>query len=227
MVVQLGLATIPFGMRSSAAALTSGTTSGQSGSMRQAEELSMTMAPAAATLSPNCREADAPMENSATSTPRWSAVATSSTTTPSSVAPGRAGAGEEPQPVVGKAAGVEHGTHDRADLAGRAVHPDGQHLLALQLEGPVQRHHRLSRPGSARTTQVSRMDEVEIISMLMPSWARTSNMVADTPGWVFIPAPMIDTVAMSGSASDLAGADLRLQRPAHLGWRWPGRRAGR
>ena len=35
---------------------------------------------------------------------------------------------------------------------------------------------------SARTTQVSRMDEVEIISMLMPSWARTSNMVADTPG---------------------------------------------
>ena len=44
------------------------------------------------------------------------------------------------------------------------------------------------------------MDDVEIISMLMPSAASVSNMVADTPGWVFMPAPMIDTVAMSGSA---------------------------
>ena len=52
MVVQLGLATMPFGMSSRAWALTSGTTSGTSGSMRQADELSITMAPAAATTAP-------------------------------------------------------------------------------------------------------------------------------------------------------------------------------
>src|SRR5256885_11942012 len=50
MVEQFGLATIPFGMRRSAWALTSGTTSGTSGSMRQALELSMTMAPALAAI---------------------------------------------------------------------------------------------------------------------------------------------------------------------------------
>src|SRR5262245_2680551 len=48
MVEQLGLATMPLGMRRSASALTSGTTSGTSGSMRQALELSMTTAPALA-----------------------------------------------------------------------------------------------------------------------------------------------------------------------------------
>ena len=48
-VVQFGLATIPFGMCSKASRLTSGTTSGTSGSILQADELSMTMAPAAAT----------------------------------------------------------------------------------------------------------------------------------------------------------------------------------
>ena len=48
MVVQFGLATMPLGMARSASALASGTTSGTSGSMRQAEELSMTVAPAAA-----------------------------------------------------------------------------------------------------------------------------------------------------------------------------------
>ena len=47
MVVQLGLATMPLGMERNAPALASGTTSGTSGSMRQAEELSMTVAPAA------------------------------------------------------------------------------------------------------------------------------------------------------------------------------------
>ena len=105
MVVQFGLATIPFGMRSSASALTSGTTSGQSGSMRQAEELSITMAPAAATFSANSRDADGAhgeqgdvdaavvggghvLDDDAVEDP-----------------PGRAGAGEQAQPVVRKAAG--------------------------------------------------------------------------------------------------------------------------
>src|SRR5271166_6622564 len=48
MVEQLGLATIPLRMWRRASALTSGTTSGTSGSMRQALELSTTTAPAQA-----------------------------------------------------------------------------------------------------------------------------------------------------------------------------------
>src|SRR5438067_10825094 len=55
MVEQLGLATIPLGIFRSASALTSGTTSGTSGSMRQALELSTTMAPARAAMGLNSR----------------------------------------------------------------------------------------------------------------------------------------------------------------------------
>ena len=81
MVVQLGLATMPLGIERRAWALTSGTTRGTSGSMRHAEELSTTMAPAAATLGASSFEVAPPAENRATSTPEKSAVAASSTTT--------------------------------------------------------------------------------------------------------------------------------------------------
>ena len=79
MVVQLGLAMMPFGTSSSACALTSGTTRGTSGSMRQADELSMTVAPAAATTGARVFEVAPPAENSAISRPLQSAVAASST----------------------------------------------------------------------------------------------------------------------------------------------------
>ena len=80
-VVQFGLAMIPLGRSSMACGLTSLTTSGTSGSMRQALELSMTTAPASAKRGACAREPVAPAENSAMSTPVGSAVATSSTTT--------------------------------------------------------------------------------------------------------------------------------------------------
>ena len=48
--------------------------------MRNAEELSITIAPAAANLAANSRDDDAPAENSAMSSPLGSAVAASSTT---------------------------------------------------------------------------------------------------------------------------------------------------
>src|SRR4051812_26842085 len=83
-VVQFGLATIPLGIDASAPALTSGTTSGTSGSIRQADELSMTTAPAAATRGANTRDADAPFENNAMSSPENEAVSVSSTTISSS-----------------------------------------------------------------------------------------------------------------------------------------------
>lgn len=55
-VVQFGLAMMPLGRLSAASGLTSETTSGTSGSMRQAEELSITTAPWEATFSASARE---------------------------------------------------------------------------------------------------------------------------------------------------------------------------
>ncbi len=80
MVVQLGLATIPFGIDDRADSLTSGTTRGTSGSIRHADELSTTMAPAAAKRGASWREAVAPLEKRAMSMPEGSATAASSTT---------------------------------------------------------------------------------------------------------------------------------------------------
>jgi len=80
-VVQLGLAMIPLGRSSAASGLTSDTTRGTSGFMRQAEELSTTTAPASANFGANSREAVAPAEKMAMSMPERSAVATSSTVT--------------------------------------------------------------------------------------------------------------------------------------------------
>src|SRR5437588_3031016 len=69
MVEQFGLATIPFGMLRRASAFTSGTTSGTSGSMRQALELSITIAPARAAIGLDPRLTDAGVDDSTMSTP--------------------------------------------------------------------------------------------------------------------------------------------------------------
>jgi hypothetical protein len=69
MVVQLGLAMMPFGRLAAACGLTSATTSGTSGSMRQADELSITTAPAAATFGASSFDVALPAENSTTSSP--------------------------------------------------------------------------------------------------------------------------------------------------------------
>ena len=68
-VVQFGLAMIPFAGRIASSGLTSETTNGTSGSIRHAEELSITTPPAAATLGAMIREACLPMEKSARSRP--------------------------------------------------------------------------------------------------------------------------------------------------------------
>src|SRR5438105_14697780 len=68
MVEQLGLATMPFGIVRNASALTSGTTRGTSGSMRQALELSITMAPARAAMGLYSRLIDAGVLDSTMST---------------------------------------------------------------------------------------------------------------------------------------------------------------
>src|SRR4051794_273980 len=52
---------------------------------------------------------------------------------------------------------------------------------------------------AARTTHETRIDDVEMISMFTFASASASNMSAATPGWLFIPAPINETFAMSGS----------------------------
>src|SRR5699024_249014 len=79
MVVQVGFARMPLATASRAPGLTSLTTSGTSGSERQAEELSTTVTPAAANRSAWAREVAPPAENRAMSSPLVSASAASST----------------------------------------------------------------------------------------------------------------------------------------------------
>jgi hypothetical protein len=47
-----------------------------------------------------------------------------------------------------------------------------------------------------------RIDDVEIISMLMPSAAKASNMSAATPGLLLIPAPTSESLAIASSVSN-------------------------
>jgi hypothetical protein len=69
MVVQLGLAMIPLGRLARAWGFTSATTSGTWGSLRQAEELSITTAPAAATLGASALDVSLPAEKKTMSRP--------------------------------------------------------------------------------------------------------------------------------------------------------------
>ena len=72
-VVQFGLAMMPLRAFATSAPLTSATTSGTSGSIRQADELSITVAPAAANVGASSRDPAPPAENSAMSSPDGSA----------------------------------------------------------------------------------------------------------------------------------------------------------
>jgi len=76
---QLGLAMIPRWLRR-LCALISGTTSGTAGSMRKADELSITVAPACTASGAKRREVAAPAENSATCTPAKLSAHSSRTT---------------------------------------------------------------------------------------------------------------------------------------------------
>ncbi|CAM5714795.1 hypothetical protein STENM223S_11726 [Streptomyces tendae] len=86
-VVQFGLATMPRGRIRSVCGLTSGTTSGTSGSIRNAPELSTTTTPLAAATGAHCAETSSGTSNMATSTPsRASSLsATTSTSSPRTV----------------------------------------------------------------------------------------------------------------------------------------------
>ena len=64
----------------------------------------------------------------------------------------------------------------------------------------------------ASTTTEILISEVEIIWMLMPSAASTSNMRAATPAWLRMPRPTIDTLATFGSLATPAAPISRAHR---------------
>ena len=119
-VVQLGLAMMPFGALWISPGLTSLTTSGTSGSIRHADELSITIAPAAANCGASSRDDVAPDENRAMSRPVGSASAASSTVMsralPRQRGAGRTGRGEVPDLVDRELALGEEPAHHPADL---------------------------------------------------------------------------------------------------------------
>ena len=122
MVVQFGLAMMPLARRAMACGFTSETTRGTSGSMRHAEELSMTTAPAAANFGARAREPAAPAENRAMSSPAGRPSSASSTTIsaplPRQRAAGGPGRGEVAELVHGERPLLEDAAHHAADLAG-------------------------------------------------------------------------------------------------------------
>ncbi len=82
-VVQLGLAMMPFGRLRAARALTSGTTRGTSGSIRNEPELSTAIAPRSAAIGAHSAETSSGTSNIATSTPSNTSGASAWTSTSS------------------------------------------------------------------------------------------------------------------------------------------------
>ena len=123
-MVQFGLAMIPLRASAIASGLTSETTSGTSGSIRQAEELSTTITPASANRGASAREVVAPAENSAMSRPVGSAVAASSTVTSrspnGSIVPAERAEAKNRISSTGKSRSAQDLAHRDADLAGGA-----------------------------------------------------------------------------------------------------------
>ena len=106
-VVQFGTEMMPFGPRPAASGLTSGTTSGTSGSIRNAPDLSITTTPRAAATGAHSAETSSGTSNIARSTPSNTSGVSARTSTSSprtgSLPAGRPGRGDEPDlaPDVG------------------------------------------------------------------------------------------------------------------------------
>ncbi len=110
--------------------MTSETTSGTSGSIRNAEELSTTVTPASAKRGASAREVVAPAEKSATSSPAGSAVEASSTVisrpAKGSTVPAERAEAKKRISSIGEAALLEDLAHGDAHLAGGADDAEAQ-----------------------------------------------------------------------------------------------------
>ena len=214
MVVQFGLAMMPFGrLPASRAKLTSLTTSGTSGSLRHADELSITVSARGGEprrLHPRHRRAGGEQRD---------------------VQPGRVGGlgvldldllaaerqllalrasrGEEPHRRRREVALFEQRAHHLADLPGRADHTNVDHLRPVPAyttaSSSPPRPNASCSAATALSSSVSltsteiRISEVEIRSMFTPTPASASQNVAVTPGWLRMPAPTSDTLPMWSS----------------------------
>ncbi len=140
MVEQFGLAMMP-SCEASASGLTSATTSGTRSSMRQREELSITVAPAAAKRGAHSPDVEPPAENSARSKP-WidsssSPRTVSSPSGPSIVRPTERSEANGTISARREPALAEQPQHQRADLPGRAHDRHSvsvAHALRVQLD---------------------------------------------------------------------------------------------
>src|SRR3954447_5076120 len=151
MVEQFGFATMPRWPRA-ASGLTSATTSGTSGSIRNADELSTTTAPRSTAIGAHSRERAAPALNSAMSTPSNSSGATACTSISSSPKrtrlPALRGDARQTRSSTGnsRSPSTVRSTSPTAPVAPRmaTLGTDGLllHRLAVQLERLVQRAHR-------------------------------------------------------------------------------------
>ena len=120
MVEQFGFATIPR-CPSSASGLTSATTSGTSGSIRQREELSTTTAPSAAKRGAHSPDTPPPAEKMAMSKPRMVSSASGRTTMPlGSSRPAERSEAKGTISVGRERALLERLEHHAADRAGGA-----------------------------------------------------------------------------------------------------------
>ena len=163
MVVQFGLATMPLGMWCSASALASGTTSGTSGSRRQADELSMTMAPAAARRGASSRETEAGAraegEVDAGEVGRGGVLHHDVLVPPGQRGPGRAGRSQVPHGGDGEVALEEDRAHDHAHLSGRSDDGDthvGEFTSYEMVAGP-------EAAGSSRSGRTVRVRAVGVL----------------------------------------------------------------
>src|SRR5207247_778099 len=115
------------------------------------------------------------------------------------------------EPVDGEPALLEGADHLAPDRAGGPDHRD-PHDASRPKRSWTARSARSASP--FRITYEIRIGDVEIISMLMPSPASTSNMSAATPGWDFIPAPTSETFAMASSTLNPSAPMSRASAPS-------------
>src|SRR3954467_4414085 len=136
------------------------------------------------------------------------------------LAAGRALGRERDDLARGERPLAQEAQHDAANLPGRADDGDavavagghaanspngcsGRIVPSPESSNAVWSALTASGTRSPGTTQEMRIGEVEIISMLMPLSPSVVNTLAATPGWVFIPAPTIETFPIEGSVASV------------------------
>ena len=231
-VVQLGQDTIPFGSVRRSSGLTSATTSGTSGSMRNAAELSTTCAPRARRLrGPLGRERVVDVDDDEVEAVE-AAVPEASRTRPrrpANARPAPLGArrGEDPQLVDREGALLEDPQHLGADQAGRADDPD-PHVVSpaparTRRAAPARRARRRRTLDDARDPDRRRGDHLDVDVL---AGEHLEHRRPRHPGCVFMPAPTMRDAPDVGVVGDTAGLEIVDDGLHHLRGSGRGRPSG-